>query len=273
VTPPPPTPEAEPTQDLVTDLPPLTLAPPVRKISVEDRAYKNYRLGEFKTLPGGKENLLEIYDCDCQFSQLSVRIEKEGKQVVFQRTVQTGNNRKQQVQRFTVPYSLCPDRVNAQFNSKRDGGTLSLLLIKPDPAAGGGGGSAGVLAGEFTKFTIKSVFESQGKISMKPAQTKEYFLFEATGEPKWDTEVVGELTDGDQIKFHAITTDLDAGVRKKATQTFTLPLKITLDHIELEDGGRKVKVHLKKVPTTTTTTNPTTAPTVQPDVDIKIVEV
>jgi len=244
---------------------------PVEKVGVEDRAYKNYRVGEFKTLTGGKENLLEIFDCDCHISQLSVRLEKEGKQVVFQRTIRTSNNMKQQVQRFTVPYILNPDRVDVKYGRDRDGGTLSLLLTKPDPSAGGTAG--GSLAGEFTKFTISAVAGSQGKVTMKASQTKEYFQFEASGEPKLDTEVIGELAEGDQVKFHAITTDLEANVKKKATQTFNLPAKVTLDHFELSDGGRAVKVHDKKVASKGPSSSHAHSPEVQPDVDIKIVAV
>jgi len=252
------------------DLAAPVVSAPVRKVSVEDRAYANYKVGEFKTLPGGKENLLEIYDCDCPVSQLSVRLEKEGKQVVFQRTIQTASNRKQQVQRFTVPYTLSPERVEAKYNHNRDGGTLSLLLTKPDMSSAGGA-SGGTRSGEFTKFIIGAVAGSEGKVTMRPSQTKEFFQFEATGEPKWETEVIGELTDGEQVKFHAITTDLDASVKKKATQTFTLPAKVTLDHFELLNGGHCVKVHQKKVVTSTTTAAP--AQTTQADVDIKIIVV
>jgi len=122
----------------------------------------------------------------------------------------------------------------------------------------------------FTKFTVAPVEGSQGKVAMKPGQTKEYFIFETTGEPKFETEVVGELLDGDQVKFHATKVDLDAGVKTKSTQTFTLPGKVTLDHIELSDGGRTVKVHQKKV---NTNTNIQTQTTIQPDVDIKIINV
>jgi hypothetical protein len=211
---------------------------PVRKVSVEDREYKEYKVGEFKTLSDG--NLLEISNCDCPVSQLSVRLEKQGTQVVFQRTIQTNHHRKQQAQRFTMPYVLSTKRITVKYDHGRDGGTLSLTFRKPE-----GGASTGGQSGQFTKYIIPAVSGSDGKVTIKASQAKDHFVFEPTGEPKLETEIIGEIEGGD-IKFHAITTNLEAGERKKATQSFSLGTTVLLGQIDLENNGKKVLVYPKR---------------------------
>lgn len=53
----------------------------------------------------------------------------------------TGNTKKEQVQRFSLPYSVTEDRVEATYARHVEGGKLSLVLTKP---AGAGSGASGV---------------------------------------------------------------------------------------------------------------------------------
>jgi len=221
--------------------PAIDLKPPAEPV-IESREYKNYRVGEFKTLSGGKQNLLEIYDCDCPDHQLRVRLEKDGKQVVYQRTIQFGNEKKQTVQRFTIPYHLNHSRILVQYNKAREGGTLSITMTKPDPNEGG----SSPTSGEFCNFVVPATPGSEGKVTMKAGQFPTFFQFDVQGESKHETEMTGELLDGDSLKFHATTTIREENVKHKATQTFKLPTKIALDHIQCENGGRAVKVFMKK---------------------------
>jgi len=137
-------------------------------------------------------------------------------------------------------------------------------MTKPVPTAATG------LSGEFVKFTVPadSSARDTSKVTIKAGQTSSYFQFEMQGNSLHETEVVGELVDGDNLKFHTIVTVVTEGVRKKATQTFNLPSKVTLDHIECTDGGKTVKVHSKSIKQSTAV--PVAATAVQTDVDVPI---
>lgn len=252
--------EVEPAQTL--PLPVQPAVPEPKKDTIEDREYKDYKVGGFTTISEGKENLLEISNCDCPASQLGVRIEKQGSQVVFQRTVLTGGQKKQQVQRFTMPYVISSDRITAKFEPQKDGGKLTLHFRKP----AGGASSVATTSGEFTKFVVAAVAGSEGKVTMKPSQEKDRFIFEPTGEPKLETEIIGEIEGGD-IKFHAITKDLQAGVSKKATQSFSLGTPISVGQIDVENGGKRVLVYPKRQVTAPTSA---AADTVPSDIDVTI---
>jgi len=232
-------PESEPT----INLPPPQRQPveSTKPAVTEDREYKEYKVGEFKTISDGKENLLEITNCDCPLSQLNVRIEKQGKQVVFQRNIHTNGQIKQQVQRFTLPYVVTKDRISAKYSIHTDYGTLTLSFKKPEGASATGGTS-----GQFIKFVVPAVPNSEDKVTVKASQEKDHFLFDVTGDPKLETEVIGEL-DGGCIKFHAITKDLEAGVSKKSSQSFSLGnVPVSLSQIDVEGGGKKVFVYPKR---------------------------
>jgi len=169
-------------------------------------------------------------------------------------------NRKQQIQRFSIPYTLSTDRLEAKYARLKEGGTLSLLFKKPDLS------SSGSVSGQFTKFTVNAVSGSEGKVTMTAGETKEIYQFKTSGEPKLETEVVGELVDGDQVKFNFITIDNKAGTRKTATQTFTLPMKITTDQIEVEEGGHRIVIRRKA-------SFASSAVTLLPDIDVLIIPV
>lgn len=103
---------------------------------------------------------------------------------------------------------------------------------------------------------------AEGKVTMKPSQEKERFIFEPTGEPKLETEIIGEIEGGD-IKFHAITKDLQAGVSKKATQSFSLGKPISVGQIDVDNGGKRVLVYPNRQATTSTEPLPS-------DIDVTI---
>jgi len=184
-------------------------------------------------LSEGKENLLEISNCDCSVEKLNIRIEEQGKQLVFQRTIQNNKQIKQQVQRFTLPYVVTKERISAKYAQYRDYGTLTLSFRKPEGVSLNTG-----ISGQFCKFIVAAVPNSEGKVTFKHTQVNDHFIFEATGDPKLETEVVGEL-DGGVIKFHVTTKDLEALVSKKVTQNFSLGIPIYLSQIDSENGGKK----------------------------------
>jgi len=214
-----------------------------------DREYKDYQVGNFKTISEGKENLLEISNCDCPVEQLVVKIEEKGKQVIFERTIIIQKQKKLQVQRFSMPYMVNKNRVTAQYALHKDFGTLRLLFRKPEGASSGG------ISGQFVKFIVPAVPDSENKVTIKPSQVSDHFIFEPNGDPKLETEVIGELEEG-TIKFHAITKDLQMGVSKKATQTFSLNVPISMSQIDIENGGRKVLVYPSR-PIPLSSTEPT----------------
>jgi len=227
----------------------LSLNFPPKKREIENRQYKTYKVGDFKNIENGKKNLLEITSCDCPVEQIAVRLEKGGKEVVFQRTTLTGDNKKTQVQRFALPYPLTLDRISAEYSEHTEEGKLILTMTKPVVTA-----AAGAINAEFTKFTIPATPSASpdSKISVKAGQSSAYFQFEIQGNSVHETEVIGELAGGENLRFHTVTTIESEGVQKKATQTFTLPFKVTVDHIECIDGGKLVKVHSKSFQQSTT---------------------
>jgi hypothetical protein len=216
-----------------------------------DREYKDYKVGAFKTISEGKENLLEISNCDCPVEQLVVRIEEKGKQVIFERTIVIQKQKRLQVQRFAMPYMVNRNRVSAKYDLQRDFGTLTLLFRKPEGASASGGTS-----GQFVKFIVPAVPNSENKVTIKPSPVSDHYIFEANGDSKLETEVIGELEEG-TIKFHAITKDLQMGVSKKATQSFSLGVPIYLYQIDIENSGRKIIVFPSRpIPLSSTETTP-----------------
>jgi len=241
---------------------------PAKPAEIENRHYKDYVVGDFNTIEGGKKNVLEITQCDCPVEQVGVRIEKEGKELVFLRTTLTGDNKKQQVRRFQLPYDLALDRISAEYSRNSDGGKLTLTLTKPIPSA-----AAGNLGGQFTQFVVPPTpsASADSKVSVSAGQASGCFVFEMQGNSIHETEVVGELVDGDNVKFHCTVTIESEGVRKKGTQTFNLPSKVTIDHIETSDGGKVTKIHGKAVKSTPNSTGAAaSAPAIQADTDVPV---
>jgi len=227
---------SQPTVHQAVNLAPVTLAAPVAApvvAAAPARALKPYKVGEFKAIESGTKNQLEISDCDCDIGLLKVRIEENGQNVVFKR--------QEQHQRFALPYSLSLDRIHVTYDKNRDGGTLTLVLTKP------GGGIPTNITGEFTKFTIPldPSAADGSKVSMSAGQTAAFFQFKPQGASKYETEIVGELINGRDVKFHATITQTDKGTRTKSTQTFTLPNQVALDYIQV-GAGHEVKVFTKK---------------------------
>jgi len=242
----------------------LEMLPPVENISistpkpvaksvetkvegVENRIYKQYEVGAFKSIEGGTKNTLEITSCDVPVAQIKVRIEKSGSQLVFQRTIYENNAKKDQVQRFSIPYTITQDRVRVTYDRRKDGGTLIFLMTKPGSSTFGNTGTkSSSTFGQFCSFIVKGVPNKDGRISMASGQTSDAFIFTVTGESKYDTEVIGELLDGPEItmKYHCTTTVPEENTKKKATQSITLPMKISLENIHVE--GTKITVYKKK---------------------------
>jgi len=227
----------------------INLAAPVQapKPAIEKREYKKYSVGAFKGIEGGTKNTLEITSCDVPLSQLAIRIEKEGKDIVFKRTIMEGSTQKEQVQHFGMPYVVTKDRIKVTYAPHSDGGKLVFLITKPAPGEAQASGSAGAASGEFCRFIIPAVpgCDPTKRVSMGSAQSIDSFVFTPTGESKWETEIVGELAnEGQALKFHCTVTVVEEKTKKKATQSISLPMTVSLANIETE--GTKVTVYKTK---------------------------
>jgi len=212
---------------------------------IENRIYRTYEVGGFKSIEGGTKNTLELTNCDVPVSQIKIRIEKNGSQIVFQRTIMENSATKDQIQRFSIPYMVTPDRITVTYDRHVEGGKLKMLMIKPQATAvvNSSGKSS---FGQFCTIEIPAKGVSAGRVSMASGQTSDAFVFSPSGESKYPTEIVGELVDGSEgevvIKFHCTSTEEQT--KKKATQAITLPLKVSLENIDVT--GHKVTVYKKK---------------------------
>jgi len=171
-----------------------------------------------------------ITTCDCEASQIKVRIEQNGQNIVFRRGEQS--------QRFALPYQVTVERVDARYAPGSEDGTLTLLLTKPTAPTSGS-----PISGKFFFTHNVAATSGEGKVTMSAGQTNAYFLFKVQGSSKYDTEFQGELVNGREVKFHATVTQTDKGTKTTSTQTFTVPYQIAMDHIQV--SGDEVKVFIK----------------------------
>jgi hypothetical protein len=193
------------------------------------RELKPYKVGDFQAIENATKNRLEVGSCDCDVSQIKVRVEQNGQNIVFRRGEQS--------QRFALPYQVEVARVSAVFDRNRDDGTLVLTMTKPTAPTSGS-----PISGKFLTLNFPAT-SGEGKVTMSAGQTNAYFLFKAQGSSKYDNEVQGELVNGREVKFHSTITQTDKGTKTTSTQTFTVPYQIAMDHIQVT--GDEVKVYIK----------------------------
>lgn len=142
-------------------------------------------------------------------------------------------HKKQQAQRFTLPYFMSEDRIKVTYEKNREGGTLSIIMTKPGIGSGSSSGPVWIYKFDLNNLFLRLVvslhpllfkemdlqlqvfflisfhylLNLDDKVTMGAAQTASYFSFTAQGSCKFDTEMTGELTNGSTIKFHATVTD------------------------------------------------------------------
>jgi len=167
--------------------------------------------------------------------------------------------------------------LSVNYSRNEEGGKLTLLISKPQAAAVINS-SGNTSYGQFCSFTIPPVGSNVGRVTMASSQTSDAFIFNPSGESKYATEIVGELVDGPEviIKFHATTTVVEEQTKKKATQAITLPVRVSIQNIEVNET--KVTVYktktvegVAKLQQATTTNAPEV--TNQPDCDVEIKEI
>lgn len=194
---------------------------------------------------------IDITNLGCPAKALTLRLEKQGVQLVIRRKVTVSGQVREFAQRLALPFPVLATQIVASYSV--GAGKLALQVKKSlgDPAAGSHS------SGEVGRFRVPAdPSKSNDKVSVQPTQSSDFFSFSCESS-KYDTDVVVSI-DGRKLTFaaqYSFDTAIDGEeVVKtvKSNSAFSLPFDVTIPQIELTPvPGKGALVKVFKVASNT----------------------